>query len=155
MPGASYGQKGIVIGTAIFACGILLVTKLDHIVNSTLYGQGTSFSMSWYWPYSVVYFLLLQGFVAVLFLFVRRKEAVLLAEAFILSGSQDIVYFGVWNGGVFPPGQWSWTPYFWAFGGWNTVDQLALSAASLGLACVIIVALRWRTAKAREKPARR
>lgn len=141
---ASDEQKRLLAGTAIFACGILLITKFDHMVNSTLYGTGTKLTIGWYWPYSAVYFLLLQGFVVVLYLYVQKREALLLAESFVLSGSADIVYFGAWNGGVFPPGQWTWTFFYQAFGGWTTADQLALSSASLALAGAAVLLLRLR-----------
>jgi len=139
---ASDGQKRLLAGTAIFACGILLITKFDHMVNSTLYGNGTKLTIGWYWPYSAVYFLLLQGFAVVLYLYVRKMEALLVAESFVLSGSADIVYFGAWNGGVFPPGQWSWTLFYQAFGRWTTADQLALSASSMALAGAVVLLLR-------------
>jgi hypothetical protein len=141
-------------GAGIFACGILLLTKLDFIINSTFYSYGLKFSMDWYWQYSVVYFVLLQCFAVGSYYFARRRELLLLAEAFVLSGTQDIVYFGVWNGGVFPNGQWTWTPSYWLFGSWTTVHQVALSVSSLLLACIIVAVLRWRAEK-HKKPASR
>ena len=142
-------------GAGLFACGILLLTKLDFIINSTFYSYGLKFSMDWYWQYSVVYFILLQCFAVGSFLFARRRELLILAEAFVLSGTQDLVYFGVWNGGVFPHGQWNWTPYYWLFGSWTTAHQVALSAAGLLLACITVVVLRWRAAKPKKPASRR
>jgi hypothetical protein len=135
-------RRRLLAGAGIFAGGILLLTKLDHIVNSTLYGHGLEFSMDWYWQYSVVYFILLQGVVFFSYIVVRKEKLLLLAEAFVLSGTQDLVYFGVWNGGVFPPGQWNWTPMYWFFGGWTTAHQVALSAASLLLVSILVFFLR-------------
>jgi hypothetical protein len=139
-------HKRLIATAGLFACGILLLTKLDHIINSTLYGYGLKFSTDWYWQYSVVYFVLLQGVVVLLYVFARRREILLLCEAFVLSGTQDFIYFGVWNGGVFPEGQWNWTPYYWMFGSWTTASQAALSAGSLLLAFLIEAFLRWRAA---------
>jgi hypothetical protein len=145
--GAILDRKRLFIGVSVFAAGILLLTKLDHIVNRTLYDFGLQFSMDWYWQYSVVYLMLLQGLVLLAYLVSRSRKLPLLAEAFVLSGTQDLVYFGLWNGGVFPDGQWSWTPSFWIFGAWTTAHQVALSAASLLLAGIIVAVLRSRAVK--------
>jgi hypothetical protein len=137
-------QRRLVAGTGLFVCGILLLTKLDHIVNSTFYSYGLKFSMDWYWQYSVVYFILNQCVAVGAYYFARRRELLIMAEAFVLSGTQDLVYFGVWNGGVFPHGQWSWTPYFWLAGCWTTAHQVALSVSSLVVAGCIVAILWWR-----------
>jgi hypothetical protein len=147
-------QRRLLAGAGVFACGILLLTKLDFIINSTFYSYGLKFSMDWYWQYSVVYFVLLQCFAVGSFLLAHRRELLILAEAFVLSGTQDLVYFGVWNGGVFPPGQWNWTPYYWMFGSWTTAHQVALSVSSLIVAGSIIAILWWRAVYIK-KPARR
>ena len=143
---ASSEQKQLAAGAGLFACGILMLTKLDHIVNSTLYGFGLKFSMDWYWEYSIVYFILLQAVAVASYLFARRRELLLMAEAFVLSGTQDLVYFGVWSGGVFPRGQWDWTPYAWLLGSWTTNHQLALSAATLVVAGAVAAVLHMRAA---------
>jgi len=146
-------RKRLLLGAGVFSAGILLLTKLDHIVNSTLYGFGLQFSMDWYWQYSVAYLFLLQGLVLLAYLFSRSRELLLFAEAFVLSGTQDLVYFGIWNGGDFPSGQWSWTPYFQLFGSWTNLHQVLLSAACLmGASLVIFLHLRKAGAKELERP---
>jgi hypothetical protein len=65
----------------------------------------------------------------------------LVFEAFVLSAGQDLIFFGLWNRGVFPLGDWTWMPFYTVFGAWTTMAQF-LFTASLTLASCLIC--KWK-----------
>lgn len=119
------------VSVAIFVLGLLTLTKLDQTVNAVLYGYGLQFSSGWYTQYEIVYVLLFQGLVVLCALYARSIRGFLLGEAFVLSSTQDLIFFAVWQGGAFPSGQWTWRLEYSLFGSWTTGSQLLLSMLSL------------------------
>jgi hypothetical protein len=101
-------QQRIVIASIVFVVAVLLFTGLDYLINSIFYFHGLQYSDSWYWPYTVMYTALYQIVIVCLTLYTKSWRLLLVTEAFSLSGCQDLVYFGLWNLGVFPAGSWDW-----------------------------------------------
>ena len=120
-----------------FGFAVLLFTRMDYLVNNTLYKHGLKFSDEWYSEYSLLYALLFQLTIALIYLWTRSWKLCLVLEAFVLSSCQDFVYFGLWEGGKFPSGDWDWMPLFKTFGHWTTKDQLAFSGLALAGAGVV------------------
>jgi hypothetical protein len=120
-----------VIAVLLFAISVLLLTRMDYLVNAQLYQFGLTFSESWAITYWALYILLYQLFIIVLLLFCKNWKLGLVFEVFTLTSSQDLVYFGVWSGGVFPKGNWTWMFLYKVFGFWNTQSQILLTATSL------------------------
>lgn len=81
-----------------FILAVFLLTYLDWVVNAVLYGYGLQFNRVWHEQYSVGYLLCYQLVIGLLFLYLRSWKATVLMEAFVLSSTQDLVYFGVWRG---------------------------------------------------------
>lgn len=131
-------MKKALITLSLFLAGVLLFTYMDYVVNFVLYGFGLRFDYGWYDAYSFGYMLLYQFMILALTLYSKSWQLALLMEAFVLSSTQDLVYFGVWSGGVFPSGQWTWMPLYETLGFYSTSFQLALSAGSM-LSAILIV----------------
>jgi hypothetical protein len=119
-----------------FAGAVLLFTRMDYLVNKQLYDHGLQFSEDWYSDYSLYYSLLYQLVIALVFLQTRSWKLCFVLEAFVLSSAQDFVYFGLWEGGKFPQGDWTWMQGYKTLGHWTTQDQTLLSVGALVAALV-------------------
>lgn len=111
----------------LFGFSILLFTRLDYLINKEFYGYGLQFSEQWYSKYGVIYFLLYQLSILFIYLYSFNIRFLLLFEAFVLSSTQDLIYFGVWGHGEFPEGNWVWMPQYKIFKTWTTKHQILLS----------------------------
>lgn len=128
----------ILFAVAAFFVAVLLLSFMDWVVNGLLYQHGLIYSDAWYSPYSLGYTLLWQFTVFTLAFAGRSWRLFVFMEAFVLSSTQDIVYFGVWNGGVFPAGDWTWMPLFNVFGFYTTTFQVMLSVVYVGSAILLV-----------------
>lgn len=131
-------NRKILLTILLFFVAVLLLTFMDWIVNGLLYQHGLQFSEEWYGTYSLGYTLLWQFTLITLTLSLRSWKAFVLMEAFVLSSTQDLVYFGVWNGGVFPVGDWTWMPLFDVLGFYSTGLQVLLSVVCVGAAILLV-----------------
>jgi hypothetical protein len=118
------------VAIVVFCSSVLLLTRLDFLINNVLYGFGLSFSEAWYHEYSILYFLAYQLVVFTLLAYTRNLKLFAFFQVFVLTSTQDLVYFGLWEGG-FPSHEWVWMVYYRIFGFWNTTSQILLSASSL------------------------
>lgn len=118
----------VAIGT--FSFSVLLLTRLDFLINSILYNFGLTFSEAWYQEYFVLYFLAYQLVVFILLAYTRNLKLFAFFQVFVLTSTQDLVYFGLWEGS-FPAHEWVWIVYHRVFGFWNTASQILLSISSL------------------------
>ena len=110
----------------LFFFGILLFTRIDFFVNSSLYNFGLQFNENWYGEYTTLYTLCYQLLILSLFVYTRNLKFFAFMETFVLTSTQDLVYFGLWQG-AFPQSEWSWMPFYRIFGTWTTVNQILLS----------------------------
>jgi hypothetical protein len=124
----------------LFLFAVLILTKLDFLVNTTLYEYGLQFSYGWYQEYTFLYALSYQLVLLLLYLWTRDWKSILVLEGFVLSAGQDLIFFAVWNGS-FPDGQWAWTIFHQIFGFWNTGIQvfLTVSATLAGFIATLIL----------------
>jgi hypothetical protein len=107
---------------------VLIFTKLDFLVNETLYDYGLEFSYEWYQEYTIQYALSYQLILLLLYLWTSDWKLAFVLEGFVLSSGQDLIFFMVWNGG-FPKGEWTWMFFYRIFGFWNTNTQILLTAS--------------------------
>jgi hypothetical protein len=114
----------------IFSLSVLLLTRLDFLVNNILYSFGLTFSETWYQEYGALYFLAYQLVIFALLAYTRNLKLFAFFQVFVLTSTQDLVYFGLWEGS-FPLHEWVWMVYYRIFGFWNTTSQILLSASSL------------------------
>ncbi|MFA5365902.1 MAG: hypothetical protein WC325_12035, partial [Candidatus Bathyarchaeia archaeon] len=121
----------------LFFAAVFLLTRIDWVVNGLLYGYGLQFNHVWYEQYSIAYFLLWQFTLIVLVVASKSWWLLVFMEAFVLSSTQDLFYFVVWNGG-FPVGDWTWMPLYQTLGFYNTAFQICFSVVSMLSAAVVI-----------------
>src|SRR3989304_2850088 len=114
------------IAVLLFILGVLLFTRIDFLINNSLYGYGLEFSENWYVEYTCLYALCYQLFIFSLLAYSKNVKFFVLMEVFVVTSTQDLVYFGLWQGG-FPATEWSWMPFFRVFGSWTTPHQILLS----------------------------
>ena len=112
----------------LFAVSVLVLTRIDFLVHSTLYDYGLIFSYSWAVEYWYLYAILYQLVIVPLSLWTRNLYFFFAAQAFVLSATQDLFFFGLWCGS-FPPEtvNWWWMPTYRIFGFWSTSTQFVFS----------------------------
>jgi hypothetical protein len=116
----------------------MLFTRLDFLINNSLYNYGLRFDEGWYLPYSLLYALAYQCLILLLVFYARNMKFFAFAEVFVLTSTQDLVYFGLWQNG-FPSYEWAWSPFFCIFGNWTTMHQLMLSFSAIFLVSTVLL----------------
>jgi hypothetical protein len=124
------------VAIGIFSFSVLLLTRLDFIINNVLYNFGLNFSQAWHQEYSLLYFLTYQLVIFTLLAYTKILKLFTLFQFFILTSTHDLVYFGLWQGS-FPSHEWTWMPYYSIFGFWDTTNQILLSASSLSAIMIL------------------
>jgi len=125
-------QRRTWVTIIVFLVAVFLFTRIDFLINYSLYGYGLQFSQSWYSEYALLYGLLYQFVIVVLLFYSGNLFFVLMAETFVLSSAQDLVYFGVWQG-AFPLGRWVWLWY-----APTTPEQIVINVGSLLVAGLLL-----------------
>jgi len=124
------------VAIGIFSFSVLLLTRLDFLINNILYNFGLSFSEAWYQEYTILYFLAYQLVVFILLAYTKNLKLFAFFQVFLLTSTQDLVYFGLWEGS-FPSHEWVWMVYYRIFGFWNTTSQILLSLFSLSSSMIL------------------
>jgi len=122
----------------LFFFGVLLFTRVDFFVNASLYNYGLQFSENWYSEYLILYGLCYQLLILSLLVYTRSLKLFVFMEVFVLTSTQDLVFFGLWQG-AFPRIEWSWTPFYRIFGTWTTTHQILLSFSANLLSSLAII----------------
>ena len=130
----SFNRTLVTIG--IFCLAVLSLTRLDFLVNNLLYSFGLTFSEAWHQEYSILYLLAYQLLIFALLAYTRNLKLFLFFQVFVLTSTQDLVYFGLWQGS-FPAHEWVWTTEYKLFGFWNTASQILLSLCSISLTLIL------------------
>jgi hypothetical protein len=133
-------KKKNILAVLLFFLGVLLFTRIDFLVNSSLYRYGLIFSENWYAEYTSLYALCYQLLILSLFVYSRNLKLLALMEVFALTSTQDLFYFGLWQGS-FPTTDWSWTPFYTILGSWTTANQILLSVSmnfTVSLAIILL-----------------
>ena len=119
----------------LFLVGVLLLTRIDYLVHAILYDYGLTFSYVWANEYWLLYALSYQLLIILLILWNKNKYFFIAAEVFVLTATQDLIYFGVWAGS-FPTTNWWWASFYNLLGFWSTFDQIFFSIMTNGLLLV-------------------
>jgi hypothetical protein len=130
-----FSRTPVAIG--IFCLAVLSLTRLDFLVNNILYRFGLTFSGAWHQEYSILYFLAYQLLIFTRLAYTRNLKLFMLFQVFVLTSTQDLVYFGLWQGS-FPAHEWVWTAEYKLFGFWNTASQLLLSLCSVSSILILL-----------------
>lgn len=125
----------------IFSFSVLLLTRLDFLINNIFYRFGLIFSEGWYQEYTILYFLAYQLVILVLLAYTRKLNLFLFFEVFVLTSTQDLVYFILWQGS-FPAHESVWMVQYRIFGFWNTTTQLLLSTSRIALITILFQSTR-------------
>ena len=133
-------HKGFGVALSIFLYFCLL-SRLDFIVHRDLYHYGLQFSYEWaneYWIIyftSYVYFSIVLGLIYWLASNRTRNDLKVSLGLFItvnllhLGGLADMIFFGLWAGGLPPDSvMWWWMPWYQIFGVWTSSMQIVLMA---------------------------
>ncbi|MGD2065913.1 MAG: hypothetical protein PVI43_01925 [Candidatus Bathyarchaeota archaeon] len=120
----------------IFCFAVLLLTRLDYLINNVLYSFGLSYSELWHQEYGIIYSLAYQLVIFTLLLYTRNLKLFVLFQAFVLTSTQDLVYFALWESS-FPASDWVWMNQYSLFGFWNTATQILLSLGSLSIILIL------------------
>jgi hypothetical protein len=133
-------QQRLLLSTILFIAVVLIFTRIDYLIHSELYESGLVYNDSWFWTSQILYFAMYQAAIIMLYLYSRSKRLLIIFEAFVLTGGQDFVFFGIWNAGVFPDPSliWTWTVAYHLFGfPWNTWFNLWLTSVATGAAVFV------------------
>lgn len=124
-------RKTLIISFFLFVFGVLLLTRLDYLINFEFYQFGLKFSKNWYATYSFLYFAMFQFLIIILALYSHSWRFLIIGETFTLSSTQDLIYFALWQGS-FPTTSWTWLWY-----NPTTLNQIFLCAISVSVAVLI------------------
>jgi len=133
-------NRSFVVSLVFFVFFVLLFTRIDYLVNGDFYEFGLQFSWDWYIIWGILYALLYQSTIVLLHLFHRDWRFTIICESFVLSATQDLIFYLVWAPS-FPQGQWVWMPYYLWFGFWTTLNQILFSTLSVG-GCIVLILFR-------------
>jgi hypothetical protein len=129
-----------VFAILLFFLGVLLFTRIDFLINYSLYQYGLQFNENWYAEYSGLYALCYQFLILSLLVYTRNLKLLVFMEVFVLTSTQDMIYFGLWQG-AFPTTEWCWMPFYRILGTWTTLHQILLSFSANLLSSIVIIVL--------------
>jgi hypothetical protein len=122
----------------LFFC---LMSRIDYVVNASLYNYGLRFSYDWargYWAtYSAIFvvFAVMMSYVYWLGSVKTRRDAKISISILVtivllmVGGLQDIMFFVFWAGGLPPTNVvWWWSPWTSLVGTWNSMIQISFMA---------------------------
>jgi len=131
--------KGLGVALSIFLYFCLL-SRIDFIVHGYLYHYGLQFSYEWANEYWITYFAAYAYFSIVIgFIYwsasnrTRKDLKVSLGltttvNLLQIGGLADIMFFGLWAGGLPPDNvEWWWMPWYQIFGVWTSSMQIVLT----------------------------
>ena len=127
-------RRGVVLGVVLFFVAVVLLEGNGYIIHHDLYKHGLRYSESWAGKDNLIKMALYQFVIFTLLVVHKSWRVWVLTEVFWCTCSQDLLFYLIWNRGVFPAGDWGWLPFCSVLGHWTTVDQTVLSVSSLAFA---------------------
>jgi len=133
-----------------------LMSRMDFVVNSTLYSYGLRFSYSWaegYWvTYNAIFVVFALTMSCAYWLGSHRTRrdtrfsiAILVTIVLLtIGGLQDVMFFALWSNGL-PPSNviWWWSPLTVLIGTWNSTLQIGFTTLMAGASvCTWIMAMK-------------
>ncbi len=148
-------SKALFIG-ALILLFFALMSRLDYVVNSTLYDYGLKFSYGWAAPYWMIYdsifiiFSLILGFT---YWFASNKNRtdlkicvalIATVNLLMIGGLQDLMFFILWAGGL-PPEHiiWWWAPLISVAGKWNSTTQVLFTGLMADASALVWALAFW------------
>ena len=152
----SAGYRTAILMALMVLLFFCLMSRMDYVVNSTLYNYGLRFSRGWadgYWiTYNAIFVAFALG-ISCAYWFGSRKTrrdlkfSIALLTTIILftiGGLQDIMFFVLWAGGL-PPNNvvWWWAPLANIVGTWNSTIQVAFTSLMVCVSvCIWLIVKR-------------
>ena len=127
-------RRGVVLGVVLFFVAVVLLEGNGYIIHHDLYKHGLRYNESWAGKDNLIKMALYQFVIFTLLVVHKSWRVWVLTEVFWCTCSQDLLFYLIWNRGVFPAGDWGWLPFCSVLGHWTTVDQTVLSVSSLAFA---------------------
>jgi hypothetical protein len=127
-------RRGVVLGVVLFFVAVVLLEGNGYVIHHDLYQHGLGYSESWVWKDNLIKMGLYQFVIFTLLLIHKSWRVWVLTEVFWCTCSQDLLFYLIWNNGVFPAGNWRWLPFYSVLGHWTTLDQFVLSVSSMAFA---------------------
>lgn len=156
--GVLAGYKKAILLVVLILLFFCLMSRMDYVVNSTLYSYGLRFSYDWAWEYWITYNAIFVAFALVVscaYWFGSHKTrrdmkfsiALLMTIVlFTVGGLQDVMFFVFWAGGL-PPSNvaWWWAPWINLMGTWNSLIQIGfMTLTFVASICTWLVATKKR-----------
>ncbi len=123
--------RRVVLGVVLFIIAVVLLEGNGYLIHHDLYEHGLSYSQEWAGKDNLIKIALYQFVIFTLFFIHKSWRVWVLTEVFWFTSSQDIIFYLIWNKGVFPAGDWVWLPFSSIFGHWTTISQFILSTTSM------------------------
>ena len=127
-------RRGVVLGVVLFFVAVVLLEGNGYVIHHDLYEHGLRYSESWAMKDNLLKVALYQFVIFTLLVIHKSWRVWVLTEVFWFTCSQDLLFYLIWNQGVFPAGDWSWLPVYNILGHWSTLDQSILSISSIASA---------------------
>jgi hypothetical protein len=140
--------RGVGLGIVLFFVAVVLLEGNGYIIHHDLYEHGLIYNESWAGKDNLIKMALYQFVIFTLLIIHKNWRLWILTEVFWSTCSQDLLFYLVWNKGVFPAGDWVWLPFYSIFGHWTTIDQSILSLSSMVFAGFLLwLANEWKLAR--------
>ena len=127
-------HRGVVLGVVLFFVAVVLLEGKGYIIHHDLYEHGLRYSESWAGKDNLLKIALYQFVIFTLLVIHKSWRVWVLTEVFWCTCTQDLLFYLIWNQGVFPAGNWSWLSFYSILGHWTTLDQSILSISSIAFA---------------------
>jgi len=134
----------------VFTGLIIFMSGRDYMVHGVHYAYGLQYAQEWHTLDIFIYNGELQFAAFASALIARSAYALVLYEAFVLTCTQDLIFYGLWHNALhiapqcpttFPVGDWTWMPLYPTFGAWTTFHQVLLSVSILSATAATITAV--------------
>ena len=140
------GHLRVMFAIVLFLVAVVLLEGNGYLIHHDLYEYGLQYSQAWAEKDNLIKIVLYQFVILTITLIHKSWSVLILTEIFWITSTQDLIFYLIWNGGVFPEGNWTWMPFFSVFGNWTTTNQLVLSITSIFLSGFLLWFLkRWNS----------
>lgn len=137
-------NRRIIAGLVFFVSGVVLLEGNGYLIHHDLYQYGLTWSPIWADKDLLIKVALYQFLIFMLLLYHKSWRLFTITEVFWLSSAQDLLFYLVWGGGIFPSGDWTWMPNYCFFGHWTTADQVIWSVSLVCTSAVMTRLIRRR-----------
>jgi hypothetical protein len=122
-------RRSVVLGVVLFFVAVVLLEGNGYVIHHDLYEHGLRYSESWAGKDNLIKMALYQFVIFTVLIIHKSWRVWVFTEVFWCTCSQDLLFYLIWNGGVFPDGDWGWLPFCRVLGHWTTLNQAVFSVS--------------------------